>query len=261
MESAQRRAPCPFERSLWPGRAEAVGVVLLLAVLPILSSCESKPNASSSVLPETSDEAPNTSELADSAPAPMPHPVDLDLGALEKNLSCGRGSVKAACDVVEQFVKASHFDGKTPSGESRWLGRAQVVEGGKARTEYWALYLHTVPTARVGAGALPLMVGMAPIPTRAHSHASRVFGTLSRGKHRAKSSDPILRMLEEFQPKDERALVQTTGVSAQTIEAVSEDVAFLRQPELKKLLVIRPALGGAANAGDGIYMEFWQTTW
>ncbi len=256
------RARVVSRRPRWLAHRSKIPCVGLIALLILVGACDSRTPPTSSdgeaSIEKTSSELPTQPAVS---PPPASYPEDLPIPQLKQKLACGKGSSRKACAIVDEFATAQRFTGKTPSGESRWLGRARIVESGNERTEYMVLYVHTVPTARVGANSLPLMLGMSLLPRDARHDAARVFGTLSRSRHRANRNEPIMRLVETYVPKTERGLVSTKGASVQTIEQVSEDASYLRQPELKKLLLIKPALGMDAKPGDGTYAEFWQTAW
>jgi hypothetical protein len=163
---------------------------------------------------------------------------------------------------VTEFARAGRFTGDTPSGDSRWFGQAYVVDKGSERAEYVSLVSRRVPTARVGANDLPLMLSMAPIPEDRQIEAAKLWRTMSQGsRHRASKKNLASRYVESYVPTGERGAINTTGPSVEWIVEVSEDIAYMRQPELKKLLLVRPARGGNAEPSDGTYAVLWQAVW
>jgi hypothetical protein len=237
-------------------------VILLVSVVAGCRGQTSPPPAASRASPGS----PAPSEAASvQAPKPPPRalPPDLDLAPLTKALGCGTGKAKRkACDVLREFEGAGRFTGDTPSGDSRWFGQAYVVEKGSERAEFVSLVSRRVPTARVGVNDLPLMLSMAPMPEDRPSEAAKLWKTMSQSsRHRGSKKNLAFRHVESYVPTGERGAINTTGPSVQSIVELSEDVAYLRQPQLKKLLVVRPARGGKAEAGDGTYAELWQAVW
>jgi hypothetical protein len=129
------------------------------------------------------------------------------------------------------------------------------------RSEYLLLVSRHVPTARVGPSDLPLMISTASFAIELQTEAAHLWNKMNHGAHRGKNRNLAFRYLESYEPKDERGAIDTTGPSVQLIGKLTEDVAYLRQPERKKLLMVQPARGNDAAAGDGIYAVFWQAVW
>lgn len=188
-------------------------------------------------------------------------PADLNVSAITKQLGCSSGKTKLACAVCDEFGKADRFTGKTPSGEGRWFGRAYIVEKGRERTEYRVLLTRALPTARVGKYSLPLGITIAPLAPELGSEAGRLWTKMSGPRHRGNRKNLVFKYLEGLEPKGEKGAINTAGMSVQLIAEPTEDIGYLRQPTLKKLLLIMPARAMNAAPGDGIYAEFWQAVW
>lgn len=235
----------------------------ILGALLLLFGCRDKATPGSAAA--SGSAAPRPSEVETAAtltpPIPKSYPADLNVSEVARNLNCAKRQTKKACEVWEEFGKAERFTGKTPSGEGRWFGRAYVVEKRKERTEHWILLSRIVPTARVGANSLPLGISIAPIPPELEMEAGRLWTRMSGRRHRGNRKNLAFRYLEAFEPKGEKGAINTTGMSVQLIGELSEDIAYLRQPSLKKLLLVQPARGLNAEPGDGTYAEFWQAVW
>jgi hypothetical protein len=84
---------------------------------------------------------------------------------------------------------------------------------------------------------------------------------MSGSRHRGNRKNLVFKFLDAYQPKGEQSVISTTGMSVQIISGLSEDIGYLRQPELKRLLMVRPARGRDAAPGDGMFAEFWQAVW
>ena len=80
-------------------------------------------------------------------------------------------------------------------------------------------------------------------------------------RHRGSKKNLACRYVESYAPTGERGAINTTGSSVQLITEVSEDVTYLRQPSLKKLLLVRVSRAREAEPGDGVYAELWQAVW
>jgi hypothetical protein len=237
----------------------------ILGISLILVGCRDKPApsrqlASGSAAPSDVSTAPApVPEMT--APVPKSYPPDLNLAEVTRKLDCGKGKSKHACEVWAEFNRAGRFTGETPSGEGRWFGRAHVVEKGVERSEYLLLVSRHVPTARVGPSDLPLMICTAPFAIELQVEAGHLWAKMNHGAHRGKNKNLAFRYLESYEPKDERGAINTTGPSVRLIGKLSEDIAYLRQPERKRLLMVQPAGGNDAAPGDGLYAEFWQAIW
>jgi hypothetical protein len=196
-------------------------------------------------------------------PVPQSFPVDLNETELTGKLDCKSGKVKNACGVWEEFRKATNqrFTGKSPSGESRWFGKAYVVDKGIERTEYTLLVSRPVPTMQVCPSCLAYVIATAPIPDELTQEAVALWRRMSSSRHRGNQKNLSFKFLESYVPKGEQGAINTSGMSVQLIAGPSEEIGYLRQPELKKLLLVRRDRGLDATPGDGTYAEFWQAIW
>ncbi|MFC1642108.1 hypothetical protein ACFL5O_05385 [Myxococcota bacterium] len=120
----------------------------------------------------------------------------------------------------------------------------------------------SVPTARVGPNDLPLMLSIAPIPEEYQKQAVKLWNKMAHSaRHRGSKSNRACQYVESYVPTHELGATNTTGSSVRLIAGVSGDVTYLRQPSLKKLLVVSVAQTMGAEPGDGSYAELWQAVW
>ena len=237
--------------------------LLLVGLGVLLGACHEKTRTTADAAAVPSAAVSSASAAVASAPLPGPTepPKDLDLKQLRTRLGCASGDRKKACAVVTEFADAGRFTGKSPAGESRWFGRAYRVEHRKETAEYLVLVARVAPTAQVCNGCLPLMISTSPLPIERWREGKSLFSKLSGSRHRANRKNLAMRFVDAYQPKDEWGAIGTQGASVQLVVGVGEDVAYLRQPSLKRLLLVRPARSLEAEAGDGLYAELWQTSW
>jgi hypothetical protein len=237
--------------------------LVLSGLLACNSQPTSEPKPAVSSAPVGSSPAPLASltSTASALPESPSYPADLDVNRLLKQLHCTERDTKHACAVCNEFGKAERFTGKTPSGEGRWFGRATVIENGKERREYRLLLARTLPTARVGKFSLPLGISIAPVPPDLEMEAGRLWTRMSGSRHRGNRKNLVFKQLEALEPKGEQGAINTLGMSVQLIAEPTADIGYLRQPSLKKLLLVMPARGLNAAPGDGTYAEFWQAVW
>lgn len=232
------------------------------ALLLLLCACESKSPAPASIPSAPASEEPS-SPPAPAVTAPPSYPTELNPKSVESGLDCRSLVHKHACRIWKEFssVEGTRFTGKSPSGESRWFGRGYVVEKGKERFRYLVLTVRPVPTMRVGPSSLPLMIGLAPLPPELEREGDALWRRMSGPRHRGNRKNLAFKFLEGFTPKNEQGAINTTGISVQLIAAPGADIGYLRQPELKRLLLVQPSRALEATTGDGTYAEFWQATW
>jgi len=102
---------------------------------------------------------------------------------------------------------------------------------------------------------------MGSFPLEVQVEAAALWRKLGQGRHRANQRNLAFKHLEAFVPKDEHGAINTTGSSVQLTGKIGDDIGYLRQPELKRLLLVRPSLANNANPGDGTYADLWQATW
>lgn len=236
-----------------------------IALATMVLSCQDQGGPAStpgaSAVPAAVTPEPRSEKLARSI-SPHPPPPDLDLAELARQLGCDRGRNKNPCGILAEFGRAGRFTGKTPSGESRWFGRAFVIEQGKERVEYVTLVSRQVPLAQVGAGDLPLMISLAPIPEEHQAEAPRLWSSMSvSSRHRCAQKSLACRYVQSYVPAGERGATNTTGPSVRLLTELNEGATYLRQASLKKLLVVRSSGSANAQPGDGSYAELWQASW
>jgi hypothetical protein len=236
----------------------------LVPLLVLLVGCQDKTAApgaagSASAATEPTEAAP----VPPAPPAPKSYPSDLNAAEVTRKLDCKSGKFESACTVWEEFQKATtdRFTGKAPSGESRWFGKIYQVDNGKETTSFAVLVCRPVPTMRVGQSSLPFMISVAPLPPELTQESVKLWRRMSGSRHRGNQKNQSFKYLEAYQPKDEQGVINTTGSSVQLITAPTEDVGYLRQVGLKRLLLVRPSRGLHAAPGDGLYAEFWQAIW
>lgn len=233
--------------------------VVLLSAACHTDSATPPPTTTSSAVP-TANSSPASNP---SSTAPLSFPTDLNEAELSRQLDCKSGRVKNACGVWEEFRKATNqrFTGKSPSGESRWFGKAHIVHQGVERTEYMLLVSRPVPTMQTCQSCLAYMLTTAPLPPELTSESVALFRRMSGSRHRGNRKNLAFRYVESYVPQNARGVINTNSVSVQLIAGPSEDVGYLRQPELKKLLLVQKARSLDASPGDGTYGEFWQAIW
>lgn len=246
---------------------------LFVAILLLFTACRESPTGRRTRTTASSSAATSNQESGSLTMAKEPRsapsttavsvarPADLDLTEVMRALGCGARSAKMHCSVLAEFATAGRFTGETPSGESRWLGRAYRIESGVERAEFLLLHCHKVPTAKVHPGSLPLTFSTSSLPVEVQVEAKRMWTSLSHGRHRANRRNLAFQFIEQYQPRTELGLIETTGTSLRSLGELSDDAIYLRQPSLKRLLLVQPARQVRSRAGDGTYAEFWQATW
>ncbi len=222
-------------------------------------SVQSSTTGSASVKPSTTPSV--VVPAVSAAPIPKSYPADLNLADVVRKLGCKQGKAKDACAVCKEFETAGRFTGDTPSGQGRWFGKAYRVQKGEQTTEYWVLVSRHVPTATVGPSSLPLSVSIAPVPSELWVEGARLFSSMSHSRHRGSRRNLAMKFVEAYEPKEGQGAINTTGASVQLIAAIGQDIGYLRQPSLKRLLVVRPSRAMDAAPGDGVYAELWQAAW
>jgi len=234
----------------------------LLVLMLLAGACEHKaptPAPPPSAQPSEEPSPPP----APAVTGPPSYPAELNPKSLEPGLDCRSPVHKNACRIWKEFSSSEggRFTGKSPSGENRWFGRGYVVAKGEEHMDYLALTVRPVPTMRVGPSSLPLMVGLGALPPELEREGDALWRRMSGPRHRGNQKNLAWKFLERFAPKHEQGAINTTGTSVQLIAAPGDDIGYLRQPELKRLLLIRPSRALDAKSGDGTYAEFWQATW
>ena len=231
--------------------------VLFLALATIsaaasLANC-SKPEPKKQVVASA---LPTTESTNVPPPAPAVAPKDLDLAALERDLSCGKASRLQACRILKEFSQAQRFTAKTPSGAGRWIGAAVSVEKGVETPRHLVLWAKTVPLSQVGPGDLPIKAGFDFIPDGLKMQSEKLMRALVRSAD-PPESNPAYQFAKAFVPAQQRVLANTAGPS---VHLTSEQSVYLRFAPPRKVYLVNPAPGTAA-AGDGVYAELWLGDW
>ncbi|MGE5786333.1 MAG: hypothetical protein ACM3ZE_17170 [Myxococcales bacterium] len=187
---------------------------------------------------------------------PRPAPADLGLEPLIKSPTCDKNSQADSCRVVAEFAEGKRFIAQTPAGEGRWIGNAFVREKGIEKKQLLILWAKQVPTSQVGAGDLPVRVGMGTLDDELVEHGFKMVNALSRSDQPSKRNQ-ARPAVDTFVPTTQRGAVNTAGVS---VRLIAEEPIYLRQSGRKVVMVIPNQSSGAAP-GDGTYAEFWRATW
>lgn len=236
----------------------------LFAILAWVVGCQGSPRRERGTSAPSASSAPSATVSAnETVPpiAPVSQPSDLQPSELQRALGCRANPSKKPCSILDEFSRAERFKADTPSGESRWLGRAYHVEKGVESEQFLLLHCHRMPTAQVRPGSLPLALSTSDLPIEVQVEAKRMWMSLSQGRHRANRRNLAFRFIEQYEPKLEKGLIDTAGASVQTLGELTEDAAYLRQSSLKRLLLVQPSKQTNSQVGDGTYAEFWQATW
>jgi hypothetical protein len=236
----------------WPALA---GVALAVGACE-KQATESAPSGSASAATPTTPEA--APDAAQKPPAPTRSPRDMDVAELQQKLGCKQRRVKGACEVLAAFAKAERWDGKTPSGDGRWIGRFYTVEQGEETAELRAIRAHQVPLAKVGPHELPLMVGTAEIPDRFLPFVKKMAARVERGR-KARRRSHAYKFMADFKPEQEWGAINTEGVSVLLL--FTDQPVYLRKRERKELFWVSPAERGSAKPGDGTYAKLWMVVW
>jgi hypothetical protein len=186
-------------------------------------------------------------------------PADLDVKALQKQLSCAADAKSGPCAIVAAFASCTQWNASTPSGDGRWIGRAHRVEGGKTTEEFAIFRARRVPLNEVAPGQLPLKIGIDSIAKSegaAWEQADRAIRAFSRHDVPPRGNAAV----EYMKRKDtwpEGFAVRTT---AGHVYVVLEGGAFVCQGQHQQLIVVHRAATRGGKA-DGLYAEVWPSTW
>jgi hypothetical protein len=233
----------------------------LLVLGLLLASCKQEPvpgpaaSAVASGAPAPSPAAPTTAGGAASAAA-LPAASDLDRAALAKTLSCGAGAKAGPCAVVAAFEACAQWNPVVPSGDGRWLGKGSVVADGKTTDELTLLRAKRVPTSDVGAGLLPVKIGLASIAKAdpMFEQGERAVRTFERHDVPAKSNTAITHLKQ----LDAWAEASAQRTKSGQVMFVGDGEGWVCQGPKQQLFLIKRARAGSA---DGIYAELWPATW
>ena len=228
-----------------------LGTSLLAGAATACNKSEPKQKTVASSLP-----VPPATSVQQPPPAPAVAPRDLDVAALERDLSCGKASRLQACRLLKEFAQAQRFTAKTPSGEGRWIGAAVSVEKGVETPKHLVLWAKTVPLSQVGPGDLPIKAGFDFIPDGLKLQSEKLMRALVRSAD-PPESNPAYQFAKAFTPPQPRVLANTAGPS---VHLTSEQSVYLRFAPPRKVYLVNPAPSTAA-AGDGVYAELWLGDW
>jgi hypothetical protein len=235
----------------------------MIGFASLLSACEDKPKVTTAAA-----SAAASTEQPEAAAEPTPSPPDLDLAALRSKLGCAvqkgkkpQKGGKGSCRLLEGFESAKRWDGRTPSGVGKYIGRGFHVLKGVETEEMFVLRVKTVPTAEVGPGEMPIKVGFDPLPDEHKLHGNKLVIALASGGVAGKRNQ-TLPYVEAYEPKKkEWGAVTTKGASVELFGELSDDDIFVRKEGTKKLYFLRVAKGRTAADGDGTYAEFYLASW
>jgi hypothetical protein len=208
--------------------------------------------------PEAAAEQPQEKQAAETPP-----PSDVDLATLKKDLGCADKSVKSkhACRILDEFGEAGPWSLETPSGEARWIGYAYVIESGVEKRQMLVVWGKQVPTAEVGAGLLPVKVGVEELPKNLEEQGFKLIRSLSQGMSGSKRNR-ALPYVESFTTTKLHRTIVTAGPSVAVLSEKSMGATmYLRQPARRKALLIGASASRTATEGDGTYAELWMAHW
>jgi hypothetical protein len=220
-------------------------------------ACEKSPTDAGTSAPAESAAAPSAPVAAASAPAAAPA-GDLDVAALEKALGC-KGESDGPCGVLATYAGCDPWDGSTPSGDGRWMGKGWSRSGGKTEPQITLLRARRVAADEVGPGQVPARIGFARLDAEhpATEHAEKAILALSRHDVPGERNQGI-EYVTSLERWDAEAFATPTAKGH--VFALAKGGGFLCQgPKQQLVLVLRSDARGAA--GDGLYAELWPTTW
>jgi hypothetical protein len=190
--------------------------------------------------------------------APPPLPPDIDVRALERQLSCPRRHARA-CRILREFAQASKGIGQAPSGQGRFMGTAYRVDRGVEKAELVLLAASNAPANMVGPTDIPLKVAMGSLPKDKHRDGIKLARALAHGSVPS-SSNKALAFAKTWSSENGRIAMATEGPS---VRLIAEEATYVRQAGQKALVIkMKPALPGVVvPPGDGTYAELWAVTW
>lgn len=236
-----------------------VGVV---ASLLLFSACDKTPEggaAAGSASALSSAKAPEPEPTANTPPPPVPD--DLNVAALQKALKCNADSKHLPCRVLNTFASScTPWNAVSPSGDARFLGRAEIVEGGKTSSQIVILRSKRVPSAEVGPGQLPVKIALTDLPKEegaAFDQAERAIRAFERGDV-PQRANPTMEYIKKRSDWPEEHAAKT--VSGQVLANIGGGV-FVCQGPKQKLVAVRLPSSSASASGDGLYAEMFATSW
>lgn len=226
----------------------------LLVVLPVACAksepTRAAPSASASEAAETPPPEP---------PSPPPAPVDVDTAGITRDLGCDGKAPKSkrACTILKEFIGASRWDPKAPSGMSRYVGHSYAIEQGAEKDTVIVFVGKVVPTAQVPAGYLPLVVGMDPLPKELVNHGIKLTAALAR-EGAPSVHNQAMPWIEKHDPSKTYEVATTSGAS---VHLVAQDSIYVREVDRHKIVVVSPSRARDAAPGDGTYSELLLASW
>jgi hypothetical protein len=233
---------------------------LLLAYLPlaVLACTSGKPSDGASTASAPASAPPVASSAAPAVPA-APPPDDLDVGELQKALKCAADAKSGPCALLAKIADCKPWGASVPSGDGRWLGRAFVVDAGKATDGFAVLRLKQVPLVDVGPGQLPVKIGFAQLTKddgAAFDQADRAIRSYERGDVPQKSNAALEHLKQRATWPDAYAVRTVKG----NVYGIAQGGLFACQGPRQQLIVVQRA-ATRGSGGDGLYAELWATSW
>lgn len=191
---------------------------------------------------------------------PPPAPDDLKVAALQKALKCNAESKNLSCRVLNTFASScTPWNAVSPSGDARYLGRAEIVEGSKVSEQIVILRSKRVPSVDVGPGQLPVKIALTDLPKEegaAFDQAERAIRAFDRGDVPQRAS-PTMEYIKKRADWPEEHAAKT--VSGQVLANIGGGVFICQGPKQKLLVVKLPS--STSVSGDGLYAEMYATSW
>ncbi|NUO47729.1 MAG: hypothetical protein HOV80_02610 [Polyangiaceae bacterium] len=185
-------------------------------------------------------------------------PADhLDVAPLEQALKCPADAKSGACKVLQAVAKCGAWEGTSPGGEAKWLGRAWEVKDGKTREAFAVLRSRTVPLDQAN-GGIPARIGLDLVPDDLPSILGIKKAVQAFERHDVtQKGNAGLAWVKDKKDFNESPAFATSkkGVLVQ-----SETLAYVCQGSSQELFVAKPR-GADAKKGDGLYAELWPVSW
>lgn len=225
-----------------------------IALVLLLVSCSSKDPASAASASAPATTAAPAATVAPSARPPADH---LDTAPLEQALKCPAGAKTGACKVLQAVASCGAWEGTSPGGEAKWLGRAWEVKDGKEREVYAVLRSRTVPLDEAN-GGIPARIGLDLVPDDLPSMLGIKKAVQAFERHdvtqKGNAGLAWVKDKKDFTESPAFATVKK-GVLVQ-----SDDVAFVCKGSSQELFFAKPK-GASGKKGDGLYAELWPVSW
>ncbi len=257
--TASRDVPAPL---LATPATRLAGITFLNIALATAAGCDagSGGSAVSTSASETGSAVMNATAATSTAAEPAsPPPSDLDVGALQKALSCAVNAKSGPCSVLAAFGSCKPWSASAPSGDGRWIGRGFEVEGKKTTEQVSVMRLRKVPTTEVGPGQLPGRIALGVIDKDEGSpfgEADKAIRALERGDVPPKGSAAISH-LKSMAQWSEAFILRTAGGQ---VFGLSHGGLFVCEGSKRELYVVRKA-STRTSVGDGTYATLWAALW